>query len=490
MHTASVTHDDHFMHERFERAVSAVTALSNICENANYETARQLIDTCFQLHIFEQLGQRAQSARAQIDFVIQEYELTLANFVTQENKFYHAILSCENFGSRICTICADLRANVVQLLDLITLIESIDAACATSATSANAGEITHAMADALESLTSPPARIPYTYVRSSTIARAGASVAARARAKKKMRDSAMTQVAVPRRGSDLPSQIIQRIAAAKLESGKSITAIFADIKYLLYQTKDIIQQASEIKPQPSRAIDLLSCETCGAKLRAARDSCELTCQGCGRIDFLVDDRAAANAALCDLPVSQDTLSKSRGGYDYMRHLQIWLDRLQANESYEFKPHDVEKVRKSILNSQSPLFPMNWRIVTCADVIRHLSLCHLPNLGEHVPKLLKELGGCPPPILNYEARQIILRDFQNIMSIYAQVVERGSVNKPYYPFFIAKIIKRRFKDRPERRLLEYIARQGTETVNKHDRIYERICRMAPQSFDLKYEPEID
>ena len=180
----------------------------------------------------------------------------------------------------------------------------------------------------------------------------------------------------------------------------------------------------------------------------------------------------------------------RGGYTYMRHLRIWLDRLQAIENFEFDAGDIAKLRASIESEYISRELVNWRTIRCYDVIRHLELCGLSSLGEHAPKLVKELGGRAPPILDYESEQVIVRDFMHIMDIYAHLYHEPG-NKPYYPFFIGKVIRRRF--RPESdiyRMLAYISHQGYDTVKKNDHIYQQICDIAPEHYDLKYDPEVE
>lgn len=174
----------------------------------------------------------------------------------------------------------------------------------------------------------------------------------------------------------------------------------------------------------------------------------------------------------------------------MRHLKIWLDRLQAIEKNEFDPADVARIRASVMSEYAKPARIEWRLITCADIVRHLGLCGMSYLGEHVPKLLKELGGRAPPILDFDSEQIIVRDFMRIMDIYSRLYNEPG-NKPYYPFFIAKIIKRRFAEGTEiYRILDFISRQGYDTVNKNDRIYKQICDAAPREYDLVYDPEID
>jgi hypothetical protein len=241
----------------------------------------------------------------------------------------------------------------------------------------------------------------------------------------------------------------------------------------------------------------LVCDECGAKLRVLQDAHESVCDNCGRILPIVAELRDANirAGVCAcvggmFQVSADhgNIRARRGGYNFVRHLKIWLDRLQAIESDEFATEDIARIRTSIISEHVSSRDVCWRALTCDDIARHLSLCGLSYLGEHVPKLLKELGGRAPPILDYDAEQIIVRDFTHIMETYTRLFQ-GPGNKPYYPFFVGKIIRRRFaRDSETRRILEYITRQGHETVNRHDKIYKRICDAAPSEFDLVFEPE--
>jgi hypothetical protein len=58
-----------------------------------------------------------------------------------------------------------------------------------------------------------------------------------------------------------------------------------------------------------------------------------------------------------------------------------------------------------------------------------------------------------------------------MKLYDMVNPEGG-NKPYYPYFIYKILEEMFKDNAEKsRLLDYIHLQSRETVIKNDKYYQ-------------------
>jgi hypothetical protein len=173
--------------------------------------------------------------------------------------------------------------------------------------------------------------------------------------------------------------------------------------------------------------------------------------------------------------------------NFDRHLRTWLERLQAIEPFVIPACDLDRIRNAI---ECESIGLSSRTITYAEVVRALKICALSDsYSEHVPNIVKMLKGRAPPVLSHEAQQIILRDFVHIMEVYTSNGIGNIGNKPYYPFFIAKIIKRRFPRGSEpRRLIDYISSQGRETVCKNDEIYRMICEHAPAQYDLKYEPE--
>lgn len=236
-----------------------------------------------------------------------------------------------------------------------------------------------------------------------------------------------------------------------------------------------------------RSVDSAICPQCAEPMRVMQETSEVICDRCGRIDSLEGVIFREEQAL-----SSDAITKSGGRNRYSnfsRHLKLWLDRLQALEQYECDADVLARIRRSILSECGAAGAQyDWRTLQCDELLRHLKLCHLSRLADHLPKLMKALGARAPPILDYGAIRTITRDFVHIMSIYAQLYPDEG-NRPYYPFFIAKILRMRFAEcAPARGLLRYIARQEHVTVVKNDQIYAQICKLAPSEYELKYFPE--
>ncbi len=78
-------------------------------------------------------------------------------------------------------------------------------------------------------------------------------------------------------------------------------------------------------------------------------------------------------------------------------------------------------------------------------------------------------------------------FNKAMRLYDIVVPGGG-NKPYYPYFIYKIMEYEFRNKPEKlRLLDFIHLQSRETVIKNDKLFKRMCELADKNDGLVYEP---
>ena len=58
------------------------------------------------------------------------------------------------------------------------------------------------------------------------------------------------------------------------------------------------------------------------------------------------------------------------------------------------------------------------------------------------------------------------------------------NKPYYPYFIYKILENMFCKSSKIRILECIHLQSRETVIDNDLIYEKICDSSNGEFTFK------
>ncbi len=106
-------------------------------------------------------------------------------------------------------------------------------------------------------------------------------------------------------------------------------------------------------------------------------------------------------------------------------------------------------------------------------------------NDHAPLLVKLLGGTPPPQFDFQENRDMAIMFNKIINLYHKVNPDGS-NRPYYPYFIYKMVERKFANNPEKlRLLDYIHLQSSDTVKKNDYYYEQICALSAPEDDLVY-----
>lgn len=439
---------DRQMRDRFDETIKAIRILYDVTDGNQVESPEfhaQLISMINAgSDMFIKLKRGINNLFDQLQALLTHYDLVTIAYLIDDsnNRQYFAIMSSENIDSQLWLICMHIQQHIDQINSQVeNIIPSRQDAVSSRVNKRSSHKATDKKEiGSLKSAEDPPlAQSP---------------------------------------GNDGPATSFS----------KTIITTVALIKHLLRSASECIDRVINwAQPIYHQGIDVMRCEDCGSRVRIIPEVSEAVCDNCGRITVILDSTTDDTGQTC---VQDGAIHGRRGGYNYIRHLKIWLDRLQAIENNEFNPADIAKLRGSIESEYVSRSSVNWRALQCRDVIRHLDLCGLSYLGEHVPKLLKELGGRAPPILDYDSEQIIVRDFMHIMDIYSHLFHETG-NKPYYPFFIAKIIRRRFKDTPELfRMLLYVSHQGHETVSKNDRIYRQICEMAPPQYDLIYEPEIE
>ena len=493
---------DRGIRNRFDEALKAVGMLQEIfsTKNADRFTARyvseipesraaRVINLCFGRDIFAEMFKCVMTAETNLRELNDRYDLATVAYLTEDNpannRQYFAFMSCENLDSFLWDICSKLREKICQMRDIVAIIED---ACERKCTrgegpgcSASARNTKISSRSKMRQIVRADPRALFDMQELPSPNTDGARSSRRVAG-----DSASHQI----------THIINQIASAdKIPVDQMHMAeTFGILKRAMRAADECTMRAMEwAQPICHQGTDVMCCEDCQSRVHILQDMSEAVCDKCGRIATIVSSNrydASGSSSNDSYMGIVETAHGRRGGYNYTRHLKIWLDRLQAIENEDFDQEDIARIRSSIESEYVSRDLVNWRALSCDDVVRHLALCGRSRLGEHVPKLLKELGGHAPPILDYDAVQVIVRDFMHIMDVYSHLYHEPG-NKPYYPFFIAKIIKRRFKSKPEiYRMINYVSKQGHDTVNKNDHIYQQICNVAPAHYDLVYEPEIE
>lgn len=228
---------------------------------------------------------------------------------------------------------------------------------------------------------------------------------------------------------------------------------------------------------------------CTARMEVKPEHSVLECPECGRIKEL------AGIVFRDEQFHPlDGQKTKHGGYDTLRHYKFHIERLQALENKTFDDDILTKIERVIREDN-----IDKRTLDCEKMRQILRDTRVMSIGkngsaikgtklnDHAPLLVKMCGGASPPLLTFKENQLASLRFSKIMVLYDQVVPAGG-NKPYYPYFILKILEHMFTgDTQKLRIIDYIHLQSRETVIKHDKIYEQICALADVDDGLVYTP---
>jgi len=262
---------------------------------------------------------------------------------------------------------------------------------------------------------------------------------------------------------------LQRITSAAHHANQE------DVSKLLYIAKKMhIESSLEVN-------DYEVCKKCGSRMIVMPELSELHCENayCGKIKVMFgvvfrDDQF----------YPQEGQKTKHGRYDTSRHYKFWIERLQALEAKTFEPEDLAKIEYVINRDGYKKYELNCKLIR--RILKDPCV-NKTDLNDHTPLLVKTLGGRAPPVLDFHENRIISIRFNKVMVLY-DVVNPDGGNKPYYPYFLYKLIEDYFRNDAEKlRFLDYIHLQSRETVIKNDKYYEKIAKLATKEDGIVYTP---
>lgn len=255
--------------------------------------------------------------------------------------------------------------------------------------------------------------------------------------------------------------------------------------------KIIYAKSIEIMTKVEKS-DYKTC-SCGHKMIIVPQTSELRCEVCPAVKDL------PGTAFDDIQIySQEGGKTKHGTYDPSRHFRFWMERIQAKEIKQFPAKDIKKIEYVWERDGTDLS----NVYGMREILKEVDLTRY---NDHAPLLMRILTGVVPPQLNYTLMHKFKVKFSKIMDyireIYSEDCKR--VNRPYYPFFIYKIIEDEIeeahKDNREidaaelKRMLNYIHLQSDDTIYRHDQLYKRVCDISAErdrkKNRLKYRPTI-
>jgi hypothetical protein len=216
---------------------------------------------------------------------------------------------------------------------------------------------------------------------------------------------------------------------------------------------------------------------CGVKMNILPELSKLHCPNCSKLKDII-----GTVFKDEQMHSHDGQKKVHGDYNTGRHCKFHLMRLQALKPKIFSDIDVANFERVLIQDGYIRSMLN-----CEQVRIILKKIDSTGLNEYAPLLVKKFGGPAPPLLNFEENRILGIKFNKVMQLYDVINPEGG-NKPYYPYFIFKIIENMFAgDKEKLRLLDYIHLQSRDTVIKHDIMFEQICILSDEKDKLAYTP---
>ncbi len=216
------------------------------------------------------------------------------------------------------------------------------------------------------------------------------------------------------------------------------------------------------------------CRNCDVRMSVLSVTSEMECDACGirkkLTGMVFEDYQFYN---------QEGQKTKHGSYDPSRHLNFWLNCILAI-NVDIDKEDLKTIENSLQSDGIKKYMINPKFMR-----ERLKECKLTKLNDFVPYLVKYFSSKGPPLLNFEERKYIANRFEKMMDYYELVKDSNDRNRPYYPFFIYKIIEDRYSDDPEKiKILEYIHLQSDDTVIKNDETYRRICEKSEGEFKYR------
>lgn len=167
-----------------------------------------------------------------------------------------------------------------------------------------------------------------------------------------------------------------------------------------------------------------------------------------------------------------------------RHFKVWMERIQAIENKNIPQEHLNKIRACFMRDNiRPKTDLTYSLMRS-----YLQELRLTCYNEHTALLLKIFTEVSPYVLTmHEYKEISLK-FIMVLEIYKETEWRNK--KPYYPYFIYKIIDCLYPSEsdPPRKLLSYIHLQKEDTLKKKDIMFAEICKIGQgRGLGLKAKP---
>lgn len=194
-------------------------------------------------------------------------------------------------------------------------------------------------------------------------------------------------------------------------------------------------------------------------------SCSITeglieCTGCGYMEnFLIDT---------DKPSYREP-PKETSSYSYRRsnHFNEWIAQFQAKETTQIPKHVLYLILQEIKKERIH----NLENLTHAKVRNLLKKLKLNKYYEHIPHIMNQLNGKPPPCISRQTEETFRLMFQEIQGPFLEYCPKSRKNFLSYSYVLHKFVELLGMNelKPLFPLLK-----SREKLHQQDQIWKKIC----------------
>lgn len=223
------------------------------------------------------------------------------------------------------------------------------------------------------------------------------------------------------------------------------------------------------------------CEDCKIKMIPYPEESRMECSNCGVIISMPG--AVFDKVSC---FSQDGQRVRQGSYDPSRHINKWMNNIQAKGRNNIPDEVIKAVNKCAIRDYTRVdyngneFLRSMKNMRCKQIRNWLRETNNTKYNDYAPQIRGIITGVMPYQLTYEEEQLVLSRLRLIVDEFARIKsEDGYCNMRYYPYWIFKTIEMSFpKNSKPWSLLECIHLQSEDTLEKNDKIMRKICDRIP------------
>ena len=237
------------------------------------------------------------------------------------------------------------------------------------------------------------------------------------------------------------------------------TAIFKKSKsteaYLIHEFNQIGKIELKVKQ------NTLSCNNCGNNnFTIMQEIGEYYCVDCGCVNKLVGEHY------------EHTENARNISYKPVKHCEDWIKQIFGIEKKIIPNELITKIMGCM--SRDGVTTPSYQLFR--EYLKELKQTKFNN---HIVKLRRQITGIGPPVPSTEQYNNICTKFMIQDYYYNQIRDTLSISRIYYPSLISKAIEEEYKNSPEilNLILEGIHVQEYSTIQKHDKIYKKICEIS-------------